>query len=292
MKHKRLIVIVTAAALLLLAGGIAWAADREPAAAARQQFSVVGDVVSIEGDEVMVQPEGGQEVSVLLGDETHQWLPGEPPTTTLSLAVGDPVLVLGRPARNGAGEAALIARFILIAEREDLPRYVVRGQAVAVTAQTIVVQTGQTERAITVGRATRLWSLQGRLESLREVKAGDRVLAVGQPTELGQWQAGAVLAVGTTATAQPALRGEVTAIDLEAGTLEVETARGPVTVVTGEDTRYRLPGVEDPGLDDIQVGDRIVAVGRPESRDPLVFAARVIGILPAREEQASAPPDA
>ncbi|MEJ2210392.1 MAG: hypothetical protein P8129_15345, partial [Anaerolineae bacterium] len=87
--------------------------------------------------------------------------------------------------------------------------------------------------------------------------------------------------------AQRGLRGEVTAIDLEAGTLTVETARGPVTVVTADETRYRLPGVEDPGLDDVQVGDRIVAAGRFESRDPLVFAARVIGRPVAGEETVS-----
>ncbi|MEJ2210367.1 MAG: hypothetical protein P8129_15215, partial [Anaerolineae bacterium] len=191
MKHrlgtkKLLIVGVAAVALLLLAAGIAWAAEREPAPAVGQAFSVVGEVVNISGDEVTVEDEQGQEVGVLLVDETIQWLPGEPPTTTLSLAVGDPVLVLGRRANAEGDQASFTARLILVAERADLPRYVVRGQAVAVTAQTIVVQTGGAERAVTVARTTRLWSPQGRLASLREVKPGDRVLALGQPTELGQ----------------------------------------------------------------------------------------------------------
>lgn len=289
-KHKLWIVIVATTALLLLVGGITWAADREPAAG--NAFSVVGEVTSIDDDQMIVETEAGEEVGVLLIDETYQWLPGEPPTTTLSLAAGDPVLVLGRPAEAGETPAGLAARFILVAGREELPRYVVRGRAVAVTAQTIVVETGRTERAITVTRATRLWSPQGRLASLREVKPGDKMLAVGQPTELGQWHAGVVLAIGGPQVRQGGLRGQVTAIDLEAGTLEVETARGPVAVATGEDTRYRLPGVDDPGLGDIQVGDHIVAVGRFESRDPAVFAARGIGTLPPREEQAASPPDA
>lgn len=289
-KHKLWIVITAAAALLLLVGGIAWAADREPAAG--NEFSVVGEVASIKDDQMIVETEAGEEVGVLLIDETYQWLPGEPPTTTLSLAVGDPVLVLGRPAGAVEDPAALAAWLILVAEREELPRYVVRGRAAAVTAQTIVVQTGRAERAITVTRATRLWAPKGRLASLREVKPGDKVVAVGQPTELGQWHAGVVLAMGGPQVTQRGLRGQVTAIDLEAGTLEVETARGSVTVTTGEETRYRLPGVDDPGLDDIQVGDPIVAVGRFESRDPAVFAARGIGTQPAREEQTAPPPDA
>lgn len=282
MKHKLLIVSAAAVAMFLLVAGIAWAAEREPASPAWQEFFVVGHVTSVGNDQVTVETEDGKEVAVLLVDESHQWLPGEPPTTTISLAPGDPVLVVGQPTEGEAGQVALAARLILIAEREALPRYVVRGQAVAVTAQTIVVQTGRAERAVTVLPATRLWSPQGRLDSLREVQPGDKVLAVGQPTELGQWHAGVVLAVGSpNKAAQRGLCCQVTAIDLDAGTLTVETARGPVTVVTSEDTAYRLPGVEDPGLDDLQVGDGIVVMGRFESRDPAVFAARSIGSLPA-----------
>lgn len=290
MKHKRFVVIAVASALLLLLAGLAWAAEKEPAAVASAWY-VVGDVADRDGDEVTVETEEGER-TVLLVDETRQWLPGEPPTTTISLAPGAPVLVLGQPTESEEGQTALVARLILVAEREELPRYVVRGRVIAVTSQTIVVQTGRSERAATVLPATRLWSPQGELDSLREVNPGDLIVAVGQPTELGQWHAGLVLAIGRSQAARRGLRGQVTAVDLDAGTLTVETARGPVTVVTGEDTAYRLPGVEDPGLDDIQVGDRIVTVGRFESRDPAVFAARGIGTLPAREAEAAPAPDA
>lgn len=292
MKHKLLIVSAVAGAMLLLLAGIAWAAEREPLSPAWQDHVVIGEVESVDGDQLTVETEEGEITTILLVDETRQWVPGEPPSTTISLAPGDPVLVLGLADRSADAQETLTARLILVAEREALPRYVVRGRAVAVTAQTIVVQTGRAERAVTVTRATRLWSPQGRLDALREVKPGDKVLALGQPTELGQWHAGVVLAAGSPQAAQRGLRGQVTAIDLEAGTLTVETARGPVTVATGDDTRYRLPGIEEPGLDDIQVGDRIVALGRLESRDPPVFVARGIGTLPAREEQATPPADA
>lgn len=285
MKHKLLIVIAAAAALLLLVGGIAWAADRESAAAARQPFSVIGDVVSLDDDLLTVETEAGEEVGVLLTDEVYQWLPGEPPTTTLSLAVGDPVLVLGRPAGGEAGQAALTARLILIAEREELARYVVRGRVVAVTRQTIVVQTGQRERAITVTRNTRLLSTGGRLDSLREVHPGDQIIALGQPTEFGQWVAGLVLLPDATPLARFGLRGTVSAKDEAAGTLIVETEqRGEITVVTDDETRYRIPGVAEPGFDDLRVGDRIAALGRFEEGSRTRFLARGIGVTPLQDE--------
>ena len=56
------------------------------------------------------------------------------------------------------------------------------------------------------------------------------------------------------------VRGAVTAI--EGRTLQVETADGPVTVHTDESTRFRIPGDDDPGLEDIAVGDKIGAAGR------------------------------
>jgi hypothetical protein len=58
---------------------------------------------------------------------------------------------------------------------------------------------------------------------------------------------------------RPVLRGEVTAID--GTTLSVKTPRGEVTVLTDEHTRFRLPGVEDPGVDDLEIGEIIGAAG-------------------------------
>ena len=86
-----------------------------------------------------------------------------------------------------------MARLILIAEEEELPRVLIRGRALPVTRQTFVVKSGNRERALTVMPRTLLWSAGGRLDSLREVHPGDPPLALGQPTELGQWVAGLVI---------------------------------------------------------------------------------------------------
>jgi hypothetical protein len=68
-------------------------------------------------------------------------------------------------------------------------------------------------------------------------------------------------------------RGEVTAI--KGTTLTVETRRGDRTILTDEHTRFHIPGVENPSLEDIEVGDRIIALGRRNEAGD--FVARVLG---------------
>jgi hypothetical protein len=82
-----------------------------------------------------------------------------------------------------------------------------------------VVQSGNRERAITVLPRTRLWSTGGRLDSLRDVHPGDPLIALGQPTELGQWIAGLVMIAGPENTARQGLRGTVVGLDAEKQTL-------------------------------------------------------------------------
>ena len=53
-----------------------------------------------------------------------------------------------------------------------------------------------------------------------------------------------------------------------------------IQVVTGDGTRYRIPGVQGPGLADVQVGDRVVVLGRFEGGDRTVFLAQGLGVVP------------
>ena len=69
-------------------------------------------------------------------------MPGEPPNTAIQLAVGDSVLAIGRNLPDEAGDSTPMARLILIAEEEELPVVLIRVRALAVTQQTIVVQSG------------------------------------------------------------------------------------------------------------------------------------------------------
>jgi hypothetical protein len=197
-----------------------------------QEYVVRGTVTAVSGDEILVETADNESATLLIAATTRLWVPGEPPTTTIELEIGDPVLALGEPRATDSDGHVLSARLVVAASDEELPRILIRGRAVAVTEQTIVVQTGRGERAVTVLPRTRLWSAKGRLASLRDLHPGEAVVAMGQPTGLGQWIAALVFVPDVLPQAGRGLRGLVTATD-SAGTLTVQTERGEtITVVT------------------------------------------------------------
>lgn len=290
MERKSWIIRMAVIMLTLTTIGMAWADGVQQAddlvPSPRLARNVIrGTVVTVDGDGVVVETADGTRREVLVSDVTRQWLPGEPLATEVELAIGDPVLILGRPVATDDGELALSARLVVVASDEDLPRILVWGRVVTVTQQTIVVQAARGERAISVLPRTRIWLGRDRVDSLRGIPAGAQVIALGQPTELGQWIAGLVLVLGEGAPPRLRLHGEVTAKDQEAGTLTLETKGwGEIKVVTGDGTRYRVSGIQGPGLADVQVGDRVVVLGRFEGGDQAVFLARGLGVVPPFED--------
>jgi RNase P/RNase MRP subunit p29 len=155
-----------------------------------QNIFVRGTVTAVDDDRVSVETAKGTAATLLITGSSHLWVPGEPPTTTVELAAGDPVLAIGATAPSETGEKALSVRLVVVVSDEDLPKVLIQGHAVGITEQTIVVQTGRGERAITVTRHSRIWSAEGRLDSLHDLHQGEQIIALGQPTELGQWIAG------------------------------------------------------------------------------------------------------
>lgn len=284
---RRNLWIAGGVALLLatLLAGAAWAMEAVQATESTQlrppwQNHVArGTVESVDGEKVMLSTENG-DLELRISDGTMLWVPGDPPTSTIQLAIGDPVLAFGRRAEEEVGSGTFSARLVLVADEKELPRVLVRGRALAVTRQTIVVQNGNRERAITVLPRTRLWSSGGRLDSLRDIQPGDTLIALGRPTDLGQWVAGLVMVAGTEGAAREGLRGTVVGLDAGALTLTMETRAGnQIAVHASADTRIRIPGVETAGFGDIGEGDRVAVLGRFDPEDPDVFLARAIGVL-------------
>lgn len=287
--NRTLIAALTIAMLALLAGGVVWAADSQAQTAIEDQAPAAGiparlpeniargTVTAVQEDHALLATGDGVTITLLITATTVQWLPGQPPTHTIELAVGDPVLAFGRPAPLENGGKALAAFIIVVVEDEDLPKYLIRGKVLVATQQTIVVGTGQRERAITILPRTRFLPA-GRPDP------GDAIIALGQPNEFGQWVGGAVIAPGAAKEAARRIAGKVTAVDPDAATLTIQVGRrGEVTIVTGDDTAYRVRGIETPALADIKVGDRIWATGRFDQDDQARFLARVIGVVAAAE---------
>jgi hypothetical protein len=108
----------------------------------------------------------------------------------------------------------------------------------------------------------------------------DRVLAMGTwHAEEGVFSARAVTLIPRWPSHLRFLRGEVTGI--EGRTLVLNALQGEVAVLTDEDTQFRIPGVEAPGLDDLRVGDAVgVLVARTEESGLL---AKVVLVRRAEE---------
>jgi hypothetical protein len=66
---------------------------------------------------------------------------------------------------------------------------------------------------------------------------------------------------------------------IEGDTIGLLTRRGDVRVLTSEETIFRIPGVEEPGIDDLEVRDRILVVGTWDAAQEL-FTARAVTLIP------------
>ena len=96
--------------------------------------------------------------------------------------------------------------------------------------------------------------------ALGDVEIGNHVTVAGTWEDEATFDAVAVVVrVDRRAGARGVVRGR--AIDIGAESLVLGTPRGPMTVRVGDETRYHAPGVDDAGLGDIELGDRIVAMG-------------------------------
>ncbi len=92
-----------------------------------------------------------------------------------------------------------------------------------------------------------------------EEPALDNVDVGAQAIVAGTWEnettfdaVGVGVRSGRRAGQRAVVRGH--AIRVETESLVLGTLRGPVTVLVGDETQYRVPGVDDPGLDDVRTG--------------------------------------
>ena len=92
---------------------------------------------------------------------------------------------------------------------------------------------------------------------------------------------------GTALAEEPSTRmrglGKVAEVDLDASTLTVHARRGMVTVRTDAATAFRIPGMEEPTLEDVQVGDLVAGV--VERQEDSTLLALRIAVIPPKAER-------
>ena len=241
------------------------------------RFIVQGTVSAIEGTTLTLDTRQGEKQ--MTTDEAIFWAPDVENPSLADVQVGDPVVVWGRPDEDGS----LAARLVAIASAGELREHAVRGRVTAVEGQTLVIMTREGEKEVVTTSETYFHVPNVEEPNLDDIEAGCIIAALGQKDDDGTFTAQIVAVAPARRLRRTIVRrnmvfGEVMAI--EGVTLTIETRRGEQTILTDANTRFRVPGVENPSIEDIEVGDRVIALGRRNEEGE--FAARVVGVPKGR----------
>ncbi len=254
--------------LLLSMTAVAWA--EEPA----EEVGLRGQVVAIEGDALLVKTASGEECRVITDEETSFRIPGVSSLTIAHIDEGDYIGVRGQ--RNEDGDVLAMSVVVVPAEYARR-RHMVRGEVLAIEDETLTVRTPQGERLVSTDEGMRFLIAGIKEPDIEDISLGGPILALGRPDEEGNLLARVVAVVSRPQMRRHTIRGLITSIGDD--TFGLATRGRMVRVQTTEETVFRIPGVEDPGLDDLNVRDLVVVVGSWHVANE-VFTARAVALIP------------
>jgi RNase P/RNase MRP subunit p29 len=113
--------------------------------------------------------------------------------------------------------------------------------------------------------------------SSKDIEAGDLVAGRVVKQEDGTFLAKVIAVVPPPSERW---RGLGRVIEVQGNTLVVENRRGTFDVLTDDETVFHVPGVEDPGIEDIEEGDPIA--GKGIRQEDGVFLATAVAVVPPR----------
>ena len=251
---KKILVALTLVLVLAAAAVPVMAAGDEPELAGRALRQ--GTVVEI-GEGQFVVLTRTNELTVLVDGDTQYRMPGvdTPSLDALdALRAGDRVVVYGRKTIGDELLARLVVRIPPRNERGGL-----RGELVATSDESLELLREADGRTITVlvDGDTRYRVAGVEEPGLADLTLGDAILAEGTWDTDGRLHAHLVALIPEGI--ENSVRGEVTAVG--DAHLSILSRRGPVDVLVSAETGFRVPGVEETTLADIQVGDQVLAGG-------------------------------
>jgi len=231
-----------------------------------QGKAIRGEVIAVAPPTLTVQTPGGP-VVVVTGEGTRFRVPGVGNATLSDIEVGDYVVCLGR---RGAG----VFRAGVVAVVEPEARFDrVGGQVVSVDGSDITINTLSGESVVIHTDADTVFRIPGIEDpGPDDIEVGSVIGAAGRRGEDGVFYASLVV-VPRKAQRQGRVNGEVAGI--EGTTLIFQTRGGrQVRLLTDEATAFHVPGVENPSLDDVHVGDRVTV--QVQMREGVLYAAVVV----------------
>ncbi len=246
MRRKSLMVVLL---LGLLAGlsQVAWAFQPDNGEFLR------GRVIAVQGEALQVETLEGR-VEVLAGPEASLLVPtaNKHPPSPEDIRIGAYIVAEGKRDEGGTFSAETLA----VVPNKRFRSHFLLGRITAIEGTTLRI--GDNGRPLFTDEHTRFYiGLSYPKEvDIEALSVGDLVLAVHIPlTTAGLGGHCHHLAKAVIVVSKPELRhhlvyGWVSAVGDE--TMTIATRRGEREVITTPDTRFRIPGVRKPTLDDIE----------------------------------------
>jgi hypothetical protein len=240
-----------------------------------------GQVTGIEAQTLTVSIHNGEK-ALLTDENTHFQVPGLEQASLADIKIGDRVVAL---VRSQEGDT-LLAKVVTVLPKDASAPAHLRGRVIQVEESSLKVQALQDKVTVTVTETTEIRVPGIESPTLSDIRIGDTVLAIGRATGWSQMEARVIGALPPIPAHNFIILGKV--LDIDNTRLTVQDRKDRHVVYTDELTQFRVPGVENPTVADIQIGDRIVAVGQPtEGRNLL---ARWIIARPAPPQEVSVKP--
>ncbi len=216
---------------------------------------VGGQVTAIAGADITVTTRSGEQTVVHTDSDTTFRIPGVEEPGIDDIDTGDLIGAGGTRNDDGSIQAAVV-----IVPREMDRRGRLSGEVAAIDGATLTVRTrGEREVAILTDAETDFHILGVENGSLTDVHVGDRVAVEFQTRE------GALYGLTVAVMPEQLARVSGRVGGIEGSRITLETEHGPVAVLTGADTLFRVPGAENGSLADVRVGDAAACGGQWES---------------------------
>jgi len=241
---------------------------------------VKGKVEAVGAESLTITQRNGETAIVNVTDDTRIRLVGEDggQGTLEDIEVGN--FVGARGPKNDDG--SITARLVLVLPADPRDMAKVRGKVSAVEGDVIVVETRNDDtQNVTTNDETK-FRIGKEPGSLEDIEAGQTIYAAGFEQDDGSILGRLVLVVTRDQVRRGALRGEVIEVDVAGGTLTVQPLNEQEKawlVKTTEDTKYRVPDVENPTLADIETGDKVLVLGRTDDDQDNSGVARTIIVI-------------
>ncbi|MBN1955242.1 MAG: hypothetical protein JW900_09360 [Anaerolineae bacterium] len=228
---------------------------------------VGGQVAMVEGNDIAVSVESGETAIIHTDADTAFLIPGVEDPGIGDIETGNIVLAAGSRSDDGGLQAILVVAPQGMGQRSRR----LSGEVTAIEGATLTLHT-RGERLIEVltDEETAFFVAGLEAPSLSDLNVGDQVNVAATMAEGIPYARTVVV----TPAGAARLVGQVTGST--GTTLTVETRHGAVQVLTDDGTLIRVPGVQDPTLADIAVGDEVTCGGTWADADS--FQALVVAV--------------